>query len=414
MSPRPTLSVILATHNRRDILLSTLDRVRACGLPPDEFETWVVDNGSSDGSAAAVAARPDVNLIRLPQNAGACAKAQAIERARGEFLLLLDDDSYPRPGCVPLMIQRLRSDPRLAAAGFTVHLPDGSQECSALPRTFVGCGVGLRAQAVRTVGGLDRSFFMAAEEYDLAFRLLAADWRVQIFGDLQVEHLKSPGARQPRRLAYYDVRNNLRLIARYLPQPHARIYRQDWLERYQWLAEQAGHENAYRRGVAAGRALSVVERWTYRHWRLMRAALEEIFSWSFVQARMNELRTRGVRRIVLADLGKNVYAFWRGARAAGLQVLAVGDDRFARPGRFYRDVRIVPLEQALRMHADAFVVSNTSYVHADARQRGLSRITRVPVYSWFPPPAEQMPEVCEGTAPAGATGSGTPLFHAGG
>lgn len=403
MNPRPALSVILATHNRRDILLHTLERVRACGLPPDEFETWVVDNASRDGTAAAVALRPDVNLISLTRNAGACAKARAIERARGEFLLLLDDDSFPRPGCVPLMIQRLRSDPRLAAAGFTVHLPDGSQECSALPRTFVGCGVGLRTQAVRAVGGLDRSFFMAAEEYDLSFRLLAADWRVQIFGDLQVEHLKSPSARQSRRLAYYDVRNNLRLIARYLPQPHARIYRRDWLERYQWLAERAGHESAYRRGVAAGRALSLVERWSYRRWRLMRAALEEIFSWSFVQARMNELRTRGVRRIVLVDLGKNVYAFWRGARAAGVQVLAVGDDRFARPDRFYRDVRIVPLAQTARMHADAYVISNTSYVHADRRQRELSQITRLPVYSWFTPPTERMPETAEPAAAPGPT-----------
>ncbi len=410
MSSRPVLSVILATHNRREILLDTLEHVRACGLPPGEYEIWVVDNGSSDGTAAAVAACPDVKLIRLSRNRGACAKAHAIERARGEFLLLLDDDSYPRPGCVQRMIQRLDSDPRLAAAGFTVHLPDGSQECSALPCIFVGCGVGLRTQAVRAVGGLDPSFFMAAEEYDLAFRLLAADWRVQVFGDLQVEHLKSASARRSRRLSYCDIRNNLRLIARYLPQPHARVYQRDWLERYRWLAEHAGHESAYRRGVAAGRARSLVERWTYRRWRLMHAVLEEIFSWSFVQTRMNELRMRGMRRIVLADLGKNVYAFWRGARATGLQVLAIGDDRFARSGRFYRDARIVPLEQTLRMHPDAFVVSNTSYVHADARQRELSRITRVPVYSWFLPPAERVPQGCAGAAPAHSTEPGNSVF----
>lgn len=413
MNRPPVLSVILATHNRREILLNTLERVRACGLPPGQYEIWVVDNASSDGTAAAVATCPDVNLIRLRRNGGACAKAHAIERARGEFLLLLDDDSWPRPGCVQRMIQRLSSDPRLAIAGFTVHLPDGSQECSALPCAFVGCGVGLRAQAVRAVGGVDRSFFMAAEEYDLAFRLLAADWRVQIFGDLQVEHLKSASARQSRRLAYYDIRNNLRLIARYLPQPHARIYRQDWLERYRWIAEHAGHLSAYRRGVAASRARSLVERWTYRSWRLMPAALEEIFSWSFVRARMDELRARGVRRIVLADLGKNVYAFWRGARATGLLVLAIGDDRFACPGRFYRDVRIVPLEQATRLHPDAFVVSNTSYVHADRRRRELSQITPVPVYSWFAPPAGPMPDAIERAAPAALTATGHSVFAGG-
>ena len=49
---------------------------------------------------------------------------------------------------------------------------------------------------VREVGGLDRTFFMQAEEYDLSFRLLAAGGKVEIFGDLAVDHWKTPQARR--------------------------------------------------------------------------------------------------------------------------------------------------------------------------------------------------------------------------
>jgi putative ABC transport system substrate-binding protein len=48
----------------------------------------------------------------------------------------------------------------------------------ALPGVFVGCGVGLRAEAYAESGGLDRTFFMQAEEYDLSFRLAVAGWEV--------------------------------------------------------------------------------------------------------------------------------------------------------------------------------------------------------------------------------------------
>ena len=154
------------------------------------------------------------------------------------------------------MCAHFEADPRLGAAGFTVHLPDGSQECSALPHVFVGCGVGLRASALQEVGGLDLSFFMQAEEYDLSWRLLQADWKVKIFEDLQVDHLKSPLARRSERTTFYDIRNNLRIIARYLPQPFADIYLEDWLQRYAWIAESAGHTDAFERGLAEGRRLA--------------------------------------------------------------------------------------------------------------------------------------------------------------
>ncbi|MFQ5806048.1 MAG: glycosyltransferase family 2 protein [Phycisphaerae bacterium] len=388
MSRRPYVSVVLATHNRRDVVLHTLRRLENCGLERRHYEVIVVDNASSDGTADALRGRPGVSVQRLARNLGSCAKALGAKQAAGPVILFLDDDSFPRPGCLDRMLLRFETDPALAAAGFTVHLPNGSQECSALPHVFVGCGVGLRAPALDEVGGLDRSFFMQAEEYDLSFRLLQAGWRVEIFADLQVDHLKSPHARQSEQTTFYDVRNNLRVIARYLPRPYADVYREDWLQRYRWIAEQPGHAAAFARGASIGRWRAGADRWTHRRWRLGPDVLEQVFCWSSIERRMKRLASQGLRRIVLADLGKNVYAFRRGAAAAGLKVLAIADDLLAAAGRAYRGIPIVTTEAALELGAENYVVSNTSYAHAERRWKGLSGRTSKPVYNWFEPPVQ--------------------------
>ena len=390
MNQRPQISVVLATHNRCDVVLHTLEQLKGCGLRPGEYEVIVVDNASTDGTADALRCWPDVTVHALDDNLGSCAKAFGVDAARGKIVLFLDDDSFPRPGCLDRLLARFEEDVELAAAGFTVHLPDGSQECSALPHVFVGCGVGLRHRALNQVGGLDATFFMQAEEYDLSFRLLQAGWKVEVFGDLQVDHLKSPQARRSERTTFYDVRNNLRVIARYLPEPYAEVYRDDWLQRYRWFAERAGHVVAFERGEAAGRWLARIERRAFRPRRLGANVLERVFCWSRIERGMRDLAAEGVQRAVLVDLGKNVHAFWRGARAAGLEILAIADDAVAAPGRTYRDVAIVSTKEATELGAQVYIVSNTSYVHAARRWREWIGRTSKPVYSWFEPPGRSV------------------------
>jgi GT2 family glycosyltransferase len=381
----PVVSFVLATHNRHDVVLDTLERLRRCGLSPDEYETIVVDNASADGTAEALR-RLRVRLVASRRNLGSCAKALGVEQARAPFVVFLDDDSSPRPGAVKRMIDHFESDPRLGAAGFTIHLPDASQECSALPHVFVGCGVGFRATALRAAGGLDPTFFMQAEEYDLAFRLLAEGWKVETFADLAVDHLKSPQARRSERTTLLDVRNNLRVIARYFPRPYASIYRRDWLLRYRWMAAAVGHGSAFRRGAVQGRLRGATERWTHRNWRLSPRTLEAVFRWSYIESRMRRLAAKGVRRIVLADFGKNAYAFVRGALCSGIEICALADDRFAAPRRRYRGIPVVPIAGAIGLSPDAFIVSNTSYVHASNRWLNLVSRTGKPVFNWFEPP----------------------------
>ena len=139
ISDPPRVSFLLPTFNRRDVVLHTLDCIQACGLPPGDFEVLVVDNASTDGTADAICARfPSVTLLRQSVNLGPCAKNVALAAANGEFVVFLDDDSFPQPGAIARMLNRFQTDPRLGAAVFTITLPDGSQECSAYPNVCIG------------------------------------------------------------------------------------------------------------------------------------------------------------------------------------------------------------------------------------------------------------------------------------
>ena len=381
-SRQPTVSIILATHNRRAVVCDTLSRLASRGLDRKTYELIVVDNASTDGTPGAIAANVDL-LIPLDRNHGSCAKSYGVDRARGRYILFLDDDSCPRAGSVERMIERFDAAPDLAAAGFTVFLPSGRREGAALPHVFVGCGVGLRAEALRSVGGLDRSFFMQAEEYDLCFRLVQAGWQSEVFDDLYVDHLKTQHARRTERTIFYDVRNNLRIAARYLPAPYHRVYAEDWRLRYQWLAQIDGHDEAFARGLAAARRRRALDRVLFKPRRLGKDALENFFRFDKIRQHMTDLSRSGMRRIVLADFGKNLYAFHKAAAEVGVAVATIADDRFCSAGRVYRDVPIVPVAEALRADFDAVVVAQCGVVQAESTYQRLRQQTGAPIHSWF-------------------------------
>ena len=64
-------------------------------------------------------------------------------------------------------------------------------------------------------------------------------------------------------------------------------------------------------------------------------------------------------------------------------ILAIGDDRFWAPGRRYRSVPLLPLDYALSLETDAYVVANSSAVHGTDTYNRLASLTSRPVHHWF-------------------------------
>ncbi len=378
----PLISIVIATHNRRDVLLDTLARLEKLRMEGNDLEVLVVDNASRDGSADAVRHEfPRVRLFPLHSNRGAVAKNIALAQARGRYVLFLDDDSFPTASSLKRLVTHFDEDPRLGAAVFQVTLPDGSRESSAYPDVFIGCGTAFRHRALDLVGGLPSDFFMQAEEYDLSLRLINAGWRIRHFDDLHVTHLKTPGSRRSDRVTLCDVRNNLRLTVRHFPVQWITPYAVDWMRRYWWIAQSTGQTAAFRRGLFEG-LIRIIRPNDRRP--ISAEAFEQFARIEETRRRLRIEKTRhALKTVLLVDCGKNLLAYWLAASACGLRVVGIVDNQLAASGRKYRGAPVIDEPTARRMIFDAAIISNLSPAHAAPRAAQWRAMTTRPVIDLF-------------------------------
>jgi GT2 family glycosyltransferase len=122
----PRVSVIVVSFNTREKLRHCLTALGA------EHEVIVVDNASSDGSPAMVAADfPHAKLVANTENRGfGAANNQGLAIATGELVLLLNSDAYVAPDTVSRLAE-VFADPNVVAAGPRLVNPDGSLQGSA-------------------------------------------------------------------------------------------------------------------------------------------------------------------------------------------------------------------------------------------------------------------------------------------
>ena len=121
-----TLSICIVNWNTRELLRACLQSIYR--YPPNApFEVIVVDNASSDGSAAMVQAEfPQAVLIANTENLGyARGNNQAIQQAQGEYILLLNPDTEVFPDTLNRALAFLAAHPEAGAIGAKQLFPDG-------------------------------------------------------------------------------------------------------------------------------------------------------------------------------------------------------------------------------------------------------------------------------------------------
>jgi GT2 family glycosyltransferase len=388
------LSYVIVTRNRRDALLQTLAKLEEhTQLSKRSWEVIVVDNASDDDSAEAVAKKfRSAKIICLPENEGMPGRNHGFRKARGRYVCLLDDDSYPTGRAIPMALSHLEKNSKTAAVVGRVVLPDGSCEAPALPAVLMGGASVVRKAVLDATGGFSPEFFRQAEEYDLSFRILRLGHRIERFEDVVFRHEKVPGGRTPALVHRMDLRNNLILVERFLPKALRRPYRQDWQRRYSALARHDGHGDAAKTAMFEALVWSRRERTVGRQ-TLDEAALETVFGFRAQAEAVSAWRmSHGVRRVVIADFGKNLYATWQACRGAGLEVVAVADEREAFSGTRYRGVPILKTAAAVA-GADGVVVANINPAQIGGRAEEVRRAFAGPLLVlWQPRYMEQKPQ----------------------
>lgn len=229
------VAVIIVSWNTRELLAQCLNAVFA-GAPP-AMEVWVVDNGSSDGSAEMVATRfPAARVIQNDGNTGfSRANNQALRQITSDYALLLNPDAILPSGALNALWTWMEAHPAAGVVGPTLVNPDGSFQAAGndFPHLFTqwltlaglahrllgpyfpshgpaplqeavrtdwvgGACLLARAEAIRSVGLLDEAFFMYAEETDWCFRMWQAGWEVYWLPAAQCVHWRGQSSRQAR------------------------------------------------------------------------------------------------------------------------------------------------------------------------------------------------------------------------
>lgn len=184
-------SVIVPAYNRAGMILRAVGSVLASGR--DDFEVIVIDDRSTDDTAAVVAslADPRVRLILQPANRGVCAARNAgIDVARGRWLVMLDSDFELLDGGLDALAARCDEAPDDVGNVATVcrwdHGPDTPQPTPTTPMLLDFPGY-LRFVATLTVSEWFNCYrrevfatvrFPGGRAYEGSFHLAAAGrWR---------------------------------------------------------------------------------------------------------------------------------------------------------------------------------------------------------------------------------------------
>lgn len=212
------VSILVCTRNRRENVVPTVRSIQACGYA--NFELFVLDHSDDDSTKDALASTcaedPRVQYVAVSRPGKPLALSEGLRRARGQYILLTDDDCEVRPGWASAMVSAFQSDPRVAcifgaveaaahdaSAGYipdrTIEQPStffGLSEFLTMPgwKNFgMGANMALRARVLKALGGWDLCLgpgakFASNEDTDVAVRCLIAGSGIHLSPAARVLH----------------------------------------------------------------------------------------------------------------------------------------------------------------------------------------------------------------------------------
>jgi len=267
------LAIVIVNYNTRELLCDCLNSTFE-SQGDFVYQVCVVDNNSSDGSAALVRkAFPQVRLIESRVNGGYAYANNLGLRAMGfdarraadsspfsypRYVLVLNSDTILPPSALREMLAFMDAHPEAGAAGPRLVLPNGRLDRACrrsfptpevafyrlsglsllFPRSrrfgrynlgyfdpaettevdsLTGAFMMMRGETVQQVGLLDESFFMYGEDLDWAYRIKQAGWKIYYNADVTVLHYKeaaSKGDRAIRRKTRYEFYRAMYLFYR--------------------------------------------------------------------------------------------------------------------------------------------------------------------------------------------------------
>lgn len=235
----PDVSIVIVSWNGRRFLDDCLKA--AAAQEGVDAEIVLVDNGSSDGTAAYVRARfPDVRLVALGENRGFAGGNNAGAReARGQYLAFLNNDTVADPGWLRALRGGLDAPSRFLLAtsrivymhdpsvidsagdgafrwggAFKRHHGDRADTAARAMEVFGVCGAAclIPKGVFDEIGGFDEDFFVSHEDVDLSYRARLRGYRCRYVPEAVVRHHGSATIGAISRLGVFHGQRNLEWV----------------------------------------------------------------------------------------------------------------------------------------------------------------------------------------------------------
>jgi len=185
---KPFVTVLIDTYNHESFIADAIGSVLAQDFPTQDMEILVVDDGSTDGTAAVVEKYAErVRLVSKVNGGQASAFNAGIPEARGEIVMFLDGDDWWAPGKLGKVLAAFGDDAHigLVGHGFTEMHLDGGQRTEAaragirfrvtstetarqfrMVRGFLGTSrMAYRRELLEQIGGVPEALRFEADEY---------------------------------------------------------------------------------------------------------------------------------------------------------------------------------------------------------------------------------------------------------
>lgn len=241
----PLVSIITVNYNQADVSCALLESLNKITYP--NIEVIVIDNASPDDDPSLIKEKyPNVIFIQNPINYGfAAGNNFGLMRARGEYVLLLNNDIEVDAGFLEPLVNKLQNNPEIGAVSPKIkfyYQPDTLQYAGYTPFNIVtmrntaigywqkdtgqfnsdrktayahGAAMLVPMKVVKEVGLMSYIFFLYYEEADWCARIKAAGYEIWYVHNSQVLHKESVSTGRLSALKiYYQNRNRIVFMRR--------------------------------------------------------------------------------------------------------------------------------------------------------------------------------------------------------
>ena len=245
------IGIVICNYNKKEYVLKCIESLQRQTFR--EFEVFVVDNASDDGSAEAVRGcyGDEVHLLCMSENLGGTGgfNAGVRQAMKGDFdsFLLLDNDVVLKEDCLENLARLMDSHGEIGILGAKILLMDqpdtiqefgpvldpenvnfilryrGEKDSLPLPEILTcdyvpACAMLVRREVVERIGLMPEENFIYYDDIEWCYRCRQAGWQVAAANPAKVWHKRGAGIQTTTFSVYYINRNKTEFYMRYFPE----------------------------------------------------------------------------------------------------------------------------------------------------------------------------------------------------